>query len=153
MGLKSFLLLSVFFLHCEATLKGDFCTDVSFWDRISYKEENRCCSEGKTENNCVTKTEEVCADVTEMKCEATAWVECKPDPNAGAIKSCSPSTGTLSRRNATKSPTTSLTRRRFPSAGLSPRTTVSRTGRSTTTATRCGAGGSPASQSAGRSAT
>merc|ERR1712114_123791 len=41
------------FSQSEATLRGDFCSDVS-----------------------------------EMKCQAVAWVECKPDPNAAAPGGC-----------------------------------------------------------------
>merc|ERR1719442_257863 len=55
----------------RATLKGDFCSDG-----------------GKTEANCVTRTEEVCKEVTDMRCEATAWVECKPASGKSNDKAC-----------------------------------------------------------------
>ena len=64
--------------HAIRNYKTDLCQDASFWDVISYRAEDRCCDETKVKPNCVYKTQELCKDVTEMKCEATAWVECKP---------------------------------------------------------------------------
>jgi len=74
--------------HAIRSYKDDLCTDVSFWDVVQYRTEDRCCDEVKTENSCVSKTEELCEEVTEMKCEATAWVECKPSDSGAKSSSC-----------------------------------------------------------------
>merc|ERR1712112_696519 len=120
------------FSQSEATLRGDFCSDVSFWDVVTFKEEQRCCSDIASDIQCETKTEEVCKDVTEMKCQAVAWVECKPDPNAAAPGGC---------------------HEKYKDYELKKSRTATPSGTSMITATRFGLEGKAAPPCPGRSAT
>merc|ERR1712112_586731 len=80
--MSSFNLLSVVFglfsvaYLCEATLKEDFCTDVSFWDVIKYTSTTAECCDTVLKEDCITKNERVCEDATEIKCNTVGWAEC-----------------------------------------------------------------------------
>merc|ERR1712112_642105 len=80
--MSSFNLISVVFglfsvaYLCEATLKEDFCTDVSFWDVIKYTSTTAECCDTVLKEDCITKNERVCEDATEIKCNTVGWAEC-----------------------------------------------------------------------------
>merc|ERR1712114_159326 len=80
--MSSFSLISVVFglfsvtYLCEATLKEDFCTDVSFWDVIKYTSTTAKCCDTVVKEECKTRSERVCEDATEIKCNTVGWAEC-----------------------------------------------------------------------------
>lgn len=74
------------------SLEGEFCSDVSYYDVISYSRSRaKCCQSDSAQVQCQPREEEVCIDVTEMLCEVTGYPECEIGVWPIQTKKCSPS--------------------------------------------------------------
>merc|ERR1712112_338627 len=72
----------------SATL-DDYCTDVSYFDAVQYTTTTRQCCETVLKQVCTGKSENVCKDVLDLKCEVTAWADCKSTTTSNPGKKCS----------------------------------------------------------------
>jgi len=58
---------------------GKYCTDLSVYGPILYKDLSTVCCESKSEKKCVNKEKTIQETVTEMRCELVGWADCTMD--------------------------------------------------------------------------
>jgi len=58
---------------------GQFCSDISGWTDVFYKNDTEVCCESSFKKNCTEKEKTVMVDVTTMECEVIAWADCSMD--------------------------------------------------------------------------
>jgi len=72
---------------CSATVENH-CTDISFFDYISYTSTPKQCCDTSLQQVCERKSENVCTDVLELKCEVLGWADCKVTAASSQGKKC-----------------------------------------------------------------